>query len=57
MVKCWTGSSNSSAGLGAELSGRGAPVSEVFHFEDGVQKSGPDPTRGNGWLAQEAKQA
>ncbi|HEV3362425.1 MAG TPA: VOC family protein [Pseudonocardiaceae bacterium] len=54
----------------AELSGRGAPVSEVFHFEDGVQKSGPDPARGkynsfvsfsdpdgNGWLVQEANEA
>jgi predicted enzyme related to lactoylglutathione lyase len=49
-----------------ELEGRGTPVSEVFHFEDGVQVSGPDPSRadygsfmsfadpdGNGWLVQE----
>ncbi|HEY4023482.1 MAG TPA: VOC family protein [Pseudonocardiaceae bacterium] len=52
----------------AELSGRGAPISEVFHFVDGVQTSGPDPARGkynsfvsfsdpdgNGWLVQEAR--
>jgi hypothetical protein len=50
----------------AEIEGRGATVSEVFHFEDGVQVSGPDPSRadygsfmsltdpdGNGWLVQE----
>ncbi len=41
-------------------------VSEVFHFEEGAQKPGPDPERasynsfltfsdpdGNGWLVQE----
>jgi catechol 2,3-dioxygenase-like lactoylglutathione lyase family enzyme len=51
----------------AELDGRGAPVSEVFHFANGVQTDGPDPARGNynsfvsfsdpdgnGWLVQEA---
>ena len=51
----------------AELTGRGADVSEVFHFANGVQTSGPDPARGsynsfvsfadpdgNGWLVQEA---
>jgi catechol 2,3-dioxygenase-like lactoylglutathione lyase family enzyme len=50
----------------AELSARGAPVSQVFHFAEGVQKPGPDPRRrdygtfcevadpdGNGWLLQE----
>ena len=50
----------------AELRGRGAPVSEVFHFANGTQVSGPDPARGdynsfvsfsdpdgNGWLVQE----
>ncbi len=49
-----------------ELSGRGVDVSEVFHFEEGAQKPGPDPERasynsfltfsdpeGNGWLVQE----
>jgi hypothetical protein len=54
----------------AELSGRGAPASEVFHFADGVQTSGPDPARanynsfvsfsdpdGNGWLVQEANRS
>jgi catechol 2,3-dioxygenase-like lactoylglutathione lyase family enzyme len=52
----------------AELTARGAEVSEVFHFADGVQASGPDPARGeynsfvsfadpdgNGWLVQEAR--
>src|SRR5579862_5774025 len=29
----------------AELLGRGALVSEVFHFEDGRQVAGPDPLR------------
>ncbi|HEX4222043.1 MAG TPA: VOC family protein [Pseudonocardiaceae bacterium] len=51
----------------AELTGRGALVSEVFHFADGAQAGGPDPARGNynsfisfsdpdgnGWLVQEA---
>ena len=51
----------------AELTARGAEVSEVFHFANGVQTSGPDPARGNynsfvsftdpdgnGWLVQEA---
>ncbi|HWS47408.1 MAG TPA: VOC family protein [Acidimicrobiia bacterium] len=50
----------------AELSGRGADVSDLFHFESGVQLPGPDPQRsdygtfcsfadpdGNGWLIQE----
>ena len=50
----------------AELVGRGAPVSELFHFEDGAQADGPDPERsdyntffslddpdGNAWLVQE----
>jgi catechol 2,3-dioxygenase-like lactoylglutathione lyase family enzyme len=50
----------------AELTARGAEVSEVFHFANGVQTSGPDPARGsynsfvsctdpdgNGWLVQE----
>ena len=49
-----------------ELAGRGAEVSEIFHFENGVQTPGPDPQRasynsfvsfsdpeGNGWLVQE----
>jgi predicted enzyme related to lactoylglutathione lyase len=53
-----------------ELTGRGADVSEVFHFEDGRQVSGPDPQRqdygsflsfndpdGNGWLVQEVASA
>lgn len=50
----------------AELSKRGVPISEPFHFEDGRQLDGPDPERrdyntflsfedpdGNGWLVQE----
>ncbi|MGN6792723.1 MAG: VOC family protein [Streptosporangiaceae bacterium] len=50
----------------SELAGRGVDVSDVFHFEAGVQKPGPDPERGdynsflsfsdpegNGWLVQE----
>ena len=50
----------------AELVGRGALVSEVFHFEDGRQIVGPNPLRadyetflsfsdpdGNSWLLQE----
>jgi predicted enzyme related to lactoylglutathione lyase len=49
-----------------ELTGRGATVSEFFHFTAGGQVSGPDPQRasygsffsfadpdGNGWLVQE----
>jgi hypothetical protein len=47
----------------AELGGRGGDVSEVKHYEDGVQKNGPggpwnsfvffsDPD-GNGWTVQE----
>ena len=52
----------------AELVDRGIEVSEVFHFEDGRQLSGPDPKRadynsfasfsdpdGNQWLVQERK--
>jgi catechol 2,3-dioxygenase-like lactoylglutathione lyase family enzyme len=48
------------------LVGRGAPVSGLFHFEDGGQTDGPDPKRsdyntffsfddpdGNAWLVQE----
>jgi catechol 2,3-dioxygenase-like lactoylglutathione lyase family enzyme len=51
-----------------ELVGRGAEVSEIFHFDEGGQKAGPDPERGdyrsflsfadpdgNGWLVQEVK--
>ena len=50
----------------AELAGRGADVSEPFHFEEGKRVSGPDPERsdynsflafsdpdGNGWMVQE----
>jgi catechol 2,3-dioxygenase-like lactoylglutathione lyase family enzyme len=50
----------------AELAGRGADVSEPFHFEEGKQVSGPDPKRGdynsflsfsepdgNDWMVQE----
>jgi catechol 2,3-dioxygenase-like lactoylglutathione lyase family enzyme len=49
-----------------ELAGRGVPVADVYHFEDGVQVAGPDPSGadygsflsvadpdGNGWLIQE----
>jgi catechol 2,3-dioxygenase-like lactoylglutathione lyase family enzyme len=52
----------------AELSARGVSVSEIYHFDDGGQQSGPDPKRsdynsflsfsdpdGNGWLVQEVK--
>jgi len=52
----------------AELDGRGVDVSDVFHFEEGGQKPGPDPERatynsflsfsdpeGNGWLVQEVR--
>lgn len=50
----------------AELVERGVPVSEMFHFDEGGQRPGPDPRRrdhgsflsfadpdGNGWLVQE----
>jgi predicted enzyme related to lactoylglutathione lyase len=50
----------------ADLVGRGADVSEAYHFADGVQTSGPDPEHrdygsflsfsdpdGNGWVVQE----
>lgn len=53
----------------AELAGRGAHVSEVFHFAEGGQAPGPDPQRasynsfcafsdpdGNGWLVQEVSE-
>jgi catechol 2,3-dioxygenase-like lactoylglutathione lyase family enzyme len=52
----------------AELIERGVDVSDLFHFEAGGQKPGPDPERrnyntflsfsdpdGNGWLIQEVK--
>jgi catechol 2,3-dioxygenase-like lactoylglutathione lyase family enzyme len=52
----------------AELAASGVDVSEVFHFEDGGQKPGPDPERasynsfvsfsdpeGNSWLVQEVR--
>jgi predicted enzyme related to lactoylglutathione lyase len=54
----------------AELLGRGADVSEIFHFGAGGQQPGPDPARadygsflsfsdpdGNGWLVQEVRSA
>lgn len=54
----------------AELIGRGAEVSEIFHFESGGQVPGPEPQRadygsfmslrdpdGNGWLIQEVRRA
>ena len=54
----------------AELVGRGADVSEIFHFAEGGQTPGPDPERrdygsflsfqdtdGNGWLVQEVRRA
>ena len=54
----------------AELTGRGATVSEFFHFTDGGQVSGLHPQRssfesffsfadpdGNGWLVQEVTPA
>jgi catechol 2,3-dioxygenase-like lactoylglutathione lyase family enzyme len=54
----------------AELSARGAEVSEVVHFDQGVQRSGPDPDRsdynsffsfadpdGNGWMVQEVRRS
>ena len=50
----------------SELVARGTPVGDVYHFEEGTQVAGPDPTRadygsflsfsdpdGNGWLVQE----
>jgi predicted enzyme related to lactoylglutathione lyase len=50
-----------------ELAGRGVDVSEVFHFEEGQQRQGPDPERadfnsflsfsdpdGTGWMVQES---
>jgi predicted enzyme related to lactoylglutathione lyase len=53
----------------AELADRGTEVSEIFHFENGVQTPGPDPQRadygsflsfsdpeGNGWMVQEVAQ-
>jgi catechol 2,3-dioxygenase-like lactoylglutathione lyase family enzyme len=53
----------------AELDGRGVDVGDVFHFEEGGQKHGPDPERasynsflsfsdpeGNGWLVQEVRE-
>jgi catechol 2,3-dioxygenase-like lactoylglutathione lyase family enzyme len=53
-------------GARAELIGRGAVVSDVFHFDDGRQRPGPDALRasynsffsfedpdGNTWLVQE----
>lgn len=53
----------------AELAGRGLDVSDVYHFEEGGQKPGPDPERanynsflsftdpeGNGWQVQEVRQ-
>lgn len=52
----------------AELTARGLDASEIFHFEEGSQASGPDPDRqsynsflsfadpdGNGWLVQEVR--
>ena len=54
----------------AELVGRGADVSEAYHFADGVQTPGPDPEHrdygsflsfsdpdGNGWLVQEVNRS
>jgi catechol 2,3-dioxygenase-like lactoylglutathione lyase family enzyme len=54
----------------AELGQRGAQTSEVFHFEEGRQLPGTDPSRadygsffsfedpdGNGWLVQEVGRA
>lgn len=54
----------------AELVGRGTDVSELFHFEDGRQVTGPDAQRasynsffsfddpdGNSWLVQEVHRA
>ena len=52
----------------AELSGRGAAPSEIFHYESGRQEPGPHPEHsdynsffsfsdpdGNGWLVQEVR--
>ena len=52
----------------AELIGRGADASEIYHFDEGGQTPGPDPERrsynsflsfsdpdGNGWLVQEVR--
>lgn len=52
----------------SELVGRGVDASELFHFDQGGQQSGPDPERadyntflsfkdpdGNTWLVQEVK--
>jgi predicted enzyme related to lactoylglutathione lyase len=52
----------------AELTERGAESSDIFHFDQGGQASGPDPNRadygsfmsfsdpdGNGWLVQEVR--
>jgi predicted enzyme related to lactoylglutathione lyase len=54
----------------AELVDRGVEVSEIFHFDEGGQVTGPDPKRqdygsflsfsdpdGNGWLVQEVGRA
>ena len=54
----------------AELVERGMKASEIFHFEEGGQRPGPDPQRssynsflsfndpdGNGWMVQEVRQA
>jgi catechol 2,3-dioxygenase-like lactoylglutathione lyase family enzyme len=54
----------------AELAGRGAAVSELFHFAERGQTPGPDPDRrdygtyfsfsdpdGNGWLVQEVRRS
>jgi predicted enzyme related to lactoylglutathione lyase len=53
-----------------ELAGRGVDISEVFHFEEGQQRPGPDPERadfnsflsfsdpdGTGWMVQEYRRA
>jgi catechol 2,3-dioxygenase-like lactoylglutathione lyase family enzyme len=52
----------------AELTDRGTDVSEIFHFEAGSQRPGPDPAHGdyesffsfsdpdgNGWMVQEVR--
>jgi len=52
----------------AELAGRGVEVGEIFHFEAGQQRPGPDPARGDynsflsfsdpdgtGWMVQEVR--
>jgi catechol 2,3-dioxygenase-like lactoylglutathione lyase family enzyme len=52
----------------SELQERGVAVTDLYHFSDGGQRSGPDPDRrdyntffsfddpdGNGWLVQEVK--